>query len=337
MLLSENQTAIIILGAAIQLMVLGGYYTPRRRPGQTCKEKFRERRLFWQAFVFDHDLALQVGKPPIIGPDFVIDLPDELPEDGAGIVALDNGTTLNILREQVRLARIKSKVYSLLYAKDAAKRGDHEELKIIADLDSELYAWKARIPEVTRSGIVEEQDNKDPGLIFLTILHYTYYQLIIVVHSFIFQSSSLVESDENFDRVLSSVTLCVGAARATISLLNFHEDGHPFSIHLLNSVSWSIDIIFINILQNKGTISAREDLSLLGKIISLFKKYDPNYAASISFRIAKVFYQVAWKALQNHTAATQSTFLAAGPAGDVTNCERGSRYIYSVHGDSRSP
>lgn len=232
MLLSENQTAIIILGAAIQLMVLGGYYTPRRRPGQTCKEKFRERRLFWQAFVLDHDLALQVGKPPIIGPDFVIDLPDELPEDGAGIVALDNGTTFNILREQVRLARIKSKLYSLLYARDASKRGDHEELKIIADLDSELYAWKARIPEITKSSIVEGQDNKDPGLIFLTVLHYTYYQLIIVVHSFIFQSSSLVESDENFDRVLSSVTLCVGAARATISLLNFHEDRHPFSMYV---------------------------------------------------------------------------------------------------------
>jgi hypothetical protein len=221
----------MILGAAIQLMVLGGYYTPRRRPGQTYGGKLRERRLFWQAFVLDHDLALQVGKPPILGPDFVIDLPDELPEDGAGTIAVDSGTTLNILQEQVRLARIKSKVYSLLYAKDASQRSDCEDVKIIADLDSELYAWKARIPEIIKPGKVE-QDNKDPGLIFLTILHYTYYQLMIVVHSFIFQSWSLVDSDENFERILSSVTLCVGAARATISLLNFHEDRHPFSMYV---------------------------------------------------------------------------------------------------------
>lgn len=68
----------------------------------------------------------------------------------------------------------------------------------------------------------------------------------------------------------------------------------------MNNVSWSLDIIFINILQNKGTVSAREDLNLLGRIVSLFKKYHPNYTHSISFRTAKVFYQVAWKALQNH-------------------------------------
>ena len=231
MLLSESQTAIMILGAAIQLMVLGGYYTARRRLGQTAKEKLRERRLFWQAFVLDHDLALQVGKPPMIGPDFVIDLPDELPEDGVGTVTFDNGTTLNILREQVKLARIKSKVYSLLYAKDAFKGRDHEAVKIISDLDSELYDWKARIPEITKSDR-PEQDNKNSGLMCLTLLHYTYYQLIIVVHSFIFQSSNLAESDENFERVLSSVALCVGAARATISLLDFHEDCHPFSMYV---------------------------------------------------------------------------------------------------------
>lgn len=68
----------------------------------------------------------------------------------------------------------------------------------------------------------------------------------------------------------------------------------------MNNVYWSLDIIFINILQNKGTVGAGEDLNLLGRIISLFKKYYPNYTHSISFRIAKVFYQVAWKALQNH-------------------------------------
>ncbi|KFZ20056.1 hypothetical protein V501_00316 [Pseudogymnoascus sp. VKM F-4519 (FW-2642)] len=299
MLLCENQTAIMILAAAIQSMVLCGYDNPRRRPGQTDEDKLLERRLFWQAFVFDHDLALQIGKPPMIGPDFIIDLRDDLPEDGTGTVSFDNGVTLNILREHVSLALIKRKAYSLLYAKDAVTRRDDEVVKIISDLDFELYSWKLHIPEITKSDR-PEQDEKDFGLMSLTMMHYNYYQLIIVVHSFIFQCSNLVESDDNFGNILSSVALCVGAARATVSLLDFHEDRHPFSMFLLNNISWSLDIIFINILQNKGTISAREDLNLLGRIVSLFKKYYPNYTHSISFRTAKVFYQVAWKALQNH-------------------------------------
>lgn len=231
MFLCENQTSIMILASAIQSMVLCGYDNPRRRPGQTEKDKLRERRLFWQAFAFDHDLALQVGKPPMIGPDFIIDLRDNLPDDGAGTVTFDNGITLNILREQVSLALIKRKVYSLLYAKNVVKRHDHEVLKIISDLDFELYNWKSRIPEITKSSSLE-QGQKDPKLMFLTILHYTYYQLIIVVHSFIFQCSDLIESDDNFENILSSVSLCVGAARATISLLDFHEDRHPFSVYV---------------------------------------------------------------------------------------------------------
>ncbi len=228
---SENQTAIMILGAAIQLMVLGGYYTIRRCPGQTDKEELRERRLFWQAFVMDHDLALQVGKPPIIGPDFLIDLPDELPDDGVGTLTFDNGTTINILREQVKLARIKSKVYSRLFAPNTSTSRDHDELKIISELDSELYGWKECIPEITKSNTAAQND-KNPGLMLLTVLHYMYYQLTIVLHSFIFQSPNLVESEENFERVTSSVALCVAAARATISLLNFHEDRHPFSLYV---------------------------------------------------------------------------------------------------------
>lgn len=230
MLLNEYQSAIMILAVAIQSMVLCGYDNPRRRPSQTNEDKLLERLLFWQAFVFDHDLALQIGKPPMIGPDFIIDLRDDLPEDG-GTVSFDNGITLNILREHVSLALIKRKAYSLLYAKDAVTRRDDEVVKIISGLDFELYNWKLHIPEITKSDR-PEQDDKDFGLMCLTMMHYNYYQLIIVVHSFIFQCSNLVESDDNFENILSSVALCVGAARATVSLLDFHEDRHPFSMYV---------------------------------------------------------------------------------------------------------
>lgn len=218
----------MILGAATQLMILGGYHTKRRRPGQTDSEKLIERRLFWQAFILDHDLSLQVGKPPIIGLELINDLPDELPEDLVGTVTFNSGSTLNILREQVQLAQIKSKVYSLLYATSPCKRRADVDNKIISELDSELCTWKATIPDLSRLTGPE----KDQGLICLTILHYRYYQILIVLHSFVFQSPTLIESEEGLGTLWSSIALCVGAARATISLLDFHEDRHPFSMYV---------------------------------------------------------------------------------------------------------
>ncbi|KAG4411761.1 hypothetical protein IFR04_015099 [Cadophora malorum] len=267
----------------------------------TEQSKLRERRLFWQAFIFDQDLALRIGKPPMIGPDFTIDISEERPADGVGTLTFEESrVTLNCVREQVILAKMQSKVYSTLYTKDTRKKHVHEELQIISELDSELCAWKARIPEITKSTKAPFFD-KDPGLINLTILHHRYYQLVIVIHSFIFQSSNLEQLRDDFDRIHSSVALCVAAARARISLLNFHEDSNMFSLHLLNNISWSLDVVFINILQNKGTPSAREDLNLLGRVVSRFKKFDPNYRDTVAFRTASLFHQAAYRALQNYT------------------------------------
>jgi hypothetical protein len=213
----------MILGAAVQLMMAGNYHTGRKQHGQTDMAKLRERRLFWNAYVLDHHLALRLGNPPITNLDLA--LPERLPTDGLGIVTFDSGVTLNMLREQVALARIQGKIYSLLYAKDASTRSAHEDVRIISDLDSELCAWKAHVPDINRSTGVKA-NSKDAGLMCITILHYTYYQLLIVLHSFVFQSSSA----ESEDYLTSSIALAVGAARATISLLDFHEDCHPFSL-----------------------------------------------------------------------------------------------------------
>lgn len=117
----------MILGAATQLMILGGYHTKSRRSGQTDMEKLVERRLFWQAFILDHDLSLQVGKPPIIGLELIYYLPDELPGDVVDTVTFTDGTTLNMLREQLKLAQIQGKVYSLLYATSPCKRRVHAD------------------------------------------------------------------------------------------------------------------------------------------------------------------------------------------------------------------
>ena len=97
----------------------------------------------------------------------------------------------------------------------------------------------------------------------------------------------------------------------------------------MNNVSWSLDIIFINVLQNKGTISAQEDLILLGRVISLFKKYDPNYIHAATFQIVKIFYQVAWKALQNHAFYKNPPPNNVLPPPDVSLSKAWNRHIQS--------
>jgi hypothetical protein len=62
-------------------------------------------------------------------------------------------------------------------------------------------------------------------------------------------------------------------------------------------VAWSVDILFIHILQNKHTQRAKEDLRLLEQIITFFQMYDNNYQKALPFRITEILHQIASKAL----------------------------------------
>ncbi|KAF4632083.1 hypothetical protein G7Y89_g6046 [Cudoniella acicularis] len=289
----ENQAAISILAMAVQQMMISGYGT--KIHGLTDVEILHRRRLFWHGYILDNDLALRLGKPAIFNENQNIDLPDEHPPDGHGIFNLGNGS-FNFLREHVKLAKIQTQIYSKLHSDKVANQSSEQLFTSISDLDEQLHTWKENIPEMLRPQTPLDQFGFD-RLIFVTVLHYTYFQLTIAIHSVVFAGFAAHNSNDRDTRIFPSVALCVAAARASISLLNYHDDSHPFTLYLVNHVAWSVDILFMNILQNKGSPRVLKDLKMLEKIVSFYEAYDPDRETSAAYQITKVLYIIASKAV----------------------------------------
>ncbi|KAH6967606.1 hypothetical protein BKA56DRAFT_596911 [Ilyonectria sp. MPI-CAGE-AT-0026] len=295
---SELKPAAVILGSTIQLILLAGYQDTSRTH-QSPAEILQQRRLFWQAYILDADLALRLRKAPVLAATSLISLPDVRPSDGCGVLVLDDGSTMNFLRERVALAKIQSRIYSLLYSSQSPSQVTPDQTYgIITILDQELQEWKANLPELIKPQ--KPLTNCDTTrLTCLTVLHYTYFQLVIAIHSMTFMAVLGYDTQEQRRRAVPSVALCVRAARASTSLLNYEHCSYPFAVSLLHQVSWSIDILFINILQNKATSYTHRDLGLIEKVIKLYERFDADHANLTPYRICCVLHKVALRAVHN--------------------------------------
>lgn len=210
-------------------MLMAKYPLNKRTPDCTPADLLHRQRLFWYGYVFDHDLGLRIGKPPIVSEGVVVGLPEERPLDGIGMIYFKDGASLNFLREQVILAMLSSKVCSKLYADTASGNSSEQIYAIIDELDAELQRWKHKIPELQRpQRPLQESDQR--YLMHLSSLHSTYFHLTIAIHSSVFSASTGHTVHDVDARIIPSVALCVAAARAAISLLNYHDNDHPFTM-----------------------------------------------------------------------------------------------------------
>ncbi|WAO97291.1 Fungal specific transcription factor [Fusarium falciforme] len=277
----DNHIAITLLSLAVQPILLSGYHRSNHHPGLTAAESLHRRRLFWQAYIVDHDLMLRTGKPPLIGDEFLLQLPDDHPPDGYGMYYYPNNVSLNFFRQQVRLAQIQGRISSSLYFGNITPSESQ-----IDQLDRELQEWRDSIPEMIRPEPTEALVDADYSrLMCLTTLHFTYFQLIVAIHSAAFRLRAADEGNEaESGAIMPSVALC---------------NDHPFTIYLLYQVAWSVDILFISILQNKTTQRAFQDLQLINNIVSFFERYDPNHQSVFSYYIIKALATIASRALQN--------------------------------------
>ncbi|OGM48060.1 hypothetical protein ABOM_002887 [Aspergillus bombycis] len=303
---SRSHPSATILGAAVQSILMAGYH--HIVPTQSSSAALHERRLLYHAFILEQDLSMYHSTPPSLTSDLLSSLPEEAPDDGRNTLTFDDGSTLNWLREQVILAKIQNKVYDRLRSPRASTQSPEQLYADVMEIDEELQSWRQKIPDMARPQTpLGGLDNM--RLMSLTVLHFCYFQLLISIHSVVFSKAvPLWHQYEDSDLVISSVALCVSAARASISLLNYHDHGHPFTIYLLYHIAWTVDILLINILENKTTPQAREDLNLLGTVIRFFEKHDPNYESAVPYHISRLYYQVALRAINNATAS-QSTDL----------------------------
>ncbi|GKT49090.1 fusaridione A cluster transcription factor fsdR [Colletotrichum spaethianum] len=285
---AENHVALSILAIAVQFVLLAGYHHSDH-PTLTPAETLHRRRLFWQAYVLDHDLMLRIGKPPLITDDFLLDIPEEYPQDGYGMFFYPGDVILNYFRQQVRLSQIQGQICSRLYFRSGRAASTSTLDGEIASLDAELQEWRDSIPEMIRpepsSGLIDADYSR---MMSLSVLHFVYFQLVVAVHSAAFRVL-----DQDVESLRPSVGICVNAARGAISLLNYHQLQHPFTIYLLYQVAWCVDILFVNILENKTSAQSLQDLELIKMVLKFFEGYDMNHQRVASYHIIKALYEVA--------------------------------------------
>ncbi|GJD02791.1 fungal specific transcription factor [Colletotrichum higginsianum] len=279
---SENHIAMTLMGLTVQLLLMAGYH--RLEPDLVHANPqnldpvnhLHRRRLFWQAYIIDHDLMLRIGKPPLISDDFLLDLPEEHPADGYSMYYYPGDVTLNFFLQQVRLAQIQGRIASSLYHRTGVPPAELEAE--IRRLDGELQEWRESIPPMIRADNVDALlDGDYYRMVSLTTLHFTYFQLVVAIHSAAFRLPMLEDQE--------------GTEAADI--------GPSLALYLLYQIAWSVDILFVNILQNKTNPRARRDLDLIRTVISFFEKYDPGHQTVVSYQIIKVIADVAASVLAN--------------------------------------
>lgn len=223
MFIGENQPAASLLAIAIRSLNQLGHRTNSSSNQATGLESLHIRRLFIKAYVFDRDISMRLHVPPLIV-DGCIGLPDENPIDGYSIYFLPGGSRVNYFREQVRLAQIQDSLYWELGSQNSDNMSQSQLNEKTEKLTSLLQDWIEGLPQQIRP--------QEPllcldyhQLVCVTALHYTYFQLIIAINSPLLRFLG-TDCQESTSR---GVQYCVTAARALVALLDYHDNGHPFS------------------------------------------------------------------------------------------------------------
>jgi hypothetical protein len=231
------QPSFFMVAAAIRLAHSLGLHKRGSVQGMNPGEIEQRRRVFWIAYMLDKDICLRSGRPPIQDDDDMnVELPSESPPDGIGNIPLAGGKgTVNLFRLMCTFALISSKVYKKLYSVKASKQSDGELLNTIGELDKELEDWKDGIPIDFRPEH-EIKASHTPLMLHVVVLHFAYYNCLTTIHRMAVHHGYWTSRLSNYaiqglnvrplnPRVFSSASLCVSAARASITLIKYIPQG----------------------------------------------------------------------------------------------------------------
>lgn len=231
---SNPQPAFFLISAAVRVGNSIGIHRRGNTFGLSESEIEQRRRIFWIIYLVDKDVALRSGRPPCLNDDDCnVELPDENPPDGCGVLPLENGS-FNIFRAMARFSVIESKVYMQLYSAKASRQSDGELLQAIGRLDKELEEWRISVPAQIRP---DDDSNGLPAdlsggpLVHILLLHFAYYNCLTTIHRMSIHHGYWSNRLSDYaiaglsvqplnPRVFSSASLCVSAARATVGLMD---------------------------------------------------------------------------------------------------------------------
>ncbi|KAJ5604582.1 hypothetical protein N7510_009736 [Penicillium lagena] len=248
------------------------------------RENRHIRMLFWLCYMFDKDISLRTGNPPLLTdvycdltpPDNYLDYYTYLPGLDEFFEANDktNGHPAPHLPGDLHLSRLKEKVCRLLFSARALKDNDNQLLLSIRQLDDEMERWRLSIPVSFRPALFVSQntsanisDENLPHTIRRMSLQLDYHHLMTVIHTTVRKCTAEASDGirDLHDVVHSSFDLSLVASRSTLCCLRFlvstiAEEAFRFITFYSNTACMSL---FLNIVIHPLDAQAQLDLELL--------------------------------------------------------------------------
>ncbi|PNP39985.1 hypothetical protein TGAMA5MH_08251 [Trichoderma gamsii] len=238
-------------------------------------EERQIRLLFWLCYLFDKDIALRSGQPPIMSDEFCdLTLPkDYLKNRFANDLSIPQNIRKPFLPNDLRLSILKSKAVRALYSVGSLRKSDAELLHTIRELDEELENWRTSIPAEYAPSLSIRKDvklAKDISQLTSMLhieLHLDYHYLLNIIHCA--SGRCVADWNESGQEMIfgleSSLDISVEASRSTLIYLSEAAPrlaGEAFWVFIFYPVSALLSLFF-NILRNPRHEYAAHDMELL--------------------------------------------------------------------------
>jgi hypothetical protein len=189
-----------------------------------CPPRKHLRNLFWLGYIFDKEISLRTGQPPVID-DEQCDL--TLPENYDDSQRRMEEGWIPEFPGDLRLSILKGKTSKLLYSMKALRKSDADLLRDIRQLDDDLEAWRLSIDPRIRPTLSCRSEIPSFGPEFtlsqsmhIMMTNFEYYYLTATIHRASGRCLSWAHSESgDMEGVSSSLALSVEASRSTLVYL----------------------------------------------------------------------------------------------------------------------
>ncbi|KAL2826061.1 fungal-specific transcription factor domain-containing protein [Aspergillus cavernicola] len=285
--LGQPESGELLLAVAVRMLyILGGNrYSAAHQP-----EGEHLRALFWICYSIDKDLAVRFGRPPSIK-DIDCDL--RLPDNYISSWSDDQFFLRPLSPQQllfpsdIRLAFIKSKIYTFLYSDHGRTQPEARRLQRVRELDEELSDLKSRFPDSFWPDLFATGEAPDYTFHDLSLrgvnLHLEYYYCLGKIHgaSNAYDSSS----PQGWSFLPSSAELFYQESRTMllyVSRIRIFLNWHTFWIHA-QFILTAIVSLFRHLITSPTAYTFGTDLQLLENVAETFSELDRESRATRRF------------------------------------------------------
>ncbi|WYZ42064.1 hypothetical protein EsH8_V_000959 [Colletotrichum jinshuiense] len=196
----DPKPASVLIGTAIRLahrMQLHDKDSLQFWPARVARQRSR---LFWMTYVMDKDISLRSKTPSFqLDADIDLPLPELDPDDGAGVLAANNGSKFNFFRARVELSHIAGKVYDLLYSTRARKVTRPEAQQRVTRLTEMLETWRRNVPgEFQLDSLLQNLDSLPA--VHLSLLYHNFFVVTVMTHGIYSHDADWVQRISSYSR-----------------------------------------------------------------------------------------------------------------------------------------